>query len=106
MKRLPVMLLTLIATSALATEAALPPPVEARLNHRQVPPETTSIYVEDLDSGEVLVRWNESVPRNPGSTIKLLTTLVNELERTGGRYGLQTMCEGGGQANVTIIERL
>ena len=29
-----------------------------------------------------------------------------ELERTGGRYGLQTMCEGGGQANVTIIERL
>ena len=30
----------------------------------------------------------------------------NELERTGGRYGLQTMCEGGGQANVTIIERL
>ena len=37
---------------------------------------------------------------------KLLITLVNELERTGGRYGLQTMCEGGGQANVTIIERL
>jgi acetyl-CoA C-acetyltransferase len=37
---------------------------------------------------------------------KLMTTLLNELERTGGRYGLQTMCEGGGQANVTIIERL
>ncbi|MEU9758396.1 acetyl-CoA C-acetyltransferase [Streptomyces sp. NPDC047985] len=37
---------------------------------------------------------------------KLLTTLLHELERTGGRYGLQTMCEGGGQANVTIIERL
>jgi acetyl-CoA C-acetyltransferase len=37
---------------------------------------------------------------------RLLTTLLAELERTGGRYGLQTMCEGGGQANVTIVERL
>jgi acetyl-CoA C-acetyltransferase len=38
--------------------------------------------------------------------VRLMTTLLNELERTGGRFGLQTMCEGGGQANVTIIERL
>jgi acetyl-CoA C-acetyltransferase len=37
---------------------------------------------------------------------RLMTTLLCELERTGGRYGLQTMCEGGGQANVTIIERI
>ena len=37
---------------------------------------------------------------------RLMTTLLNELERSGGRYGLQVMCEGGGQANVTIIERL
>jgi len=37
---------------------------------------------------------------------RIMGTLLNELERTGGRYGLQTMCEGGGQANVTIIERL
>ena len=37
---------------------------------------------------------------------RLMTTLLAELERTGGRFGLQTMCEGGGQANVTIIERL
>ena len=40
------------------------------------------------------------------SGTKLLATLLNELERTGGRYGLQTMCEGGGLANATIIERL
>jgi acetyl-CoA acyltransferase len=40
------------------------------------------------------------------SGTKLLATLVNELERTGGRYGLHTMCEGGGLANATIIERL
>jgi acetyl-CoA C-acetyltransferase len=37
---------------------------------------------------------------------RLMTTLLGDLERTGGRYGLQTMCEGGGQANVTILERL
>ena len=41
-----------------------------------------------------------------GSGAKLMTTLLNELERTGTRYGLQTMCEGGGLANATIIERL
>lgn len=40
------------------------------------------------------------------SGARLMTTLLNELERTGGRYGLQTMCEGGGMANATIIERL
>ena len=40
------------------------------------------------------------------SGAKLMATLLHELERTGGRYGLQTMCEGGGQANVTILERL
>jgi acetyl-CoA C-acetyltransferase len=37
---------------------------------------------------------------------RLMTTLLCELERSGGRYGLQTMCEGGGQANVTVLERL
>jgi acetyl-CoA acyltransferase len=40
------------------------------------------------------------------SGAKLMATMLNELERTGGRYGLQTMCEGGGLANATIIERL
>jgi acetyl-CoA acyltransferase len=40
------------------------------------------------------------------SGTKLMTTLLNELERTAGRFGLQTMCEGGGMANATIIERL
>ncbi len=40
------------------------------------------------------------------SGARLMTFLLNELERTGGRYGLQTMCEGGGMANGTIIERI
>ena len=40
------------------------------------------------------------------SGARLMTTLLNELERSGGRYGLQTMCEGGGLSNGTIIESL
>ncbi|HTQ53391.1 MAG TPA: thiolase family protein [Bryobacteraceae bacterium] len=40
------------------------------------------------------------------SGARLMTTLVHELQRSGGRYGLQTMCEGGGMANATVIERL
>jgi len=40
------------------------------------------------------------------SGVRLMTTLLNDLEVTGGRYGFQTMCEGGGQANATVIERV
>ena len=40
------------------------------------------------------------------SGARLMTTLVHELQRSGGRYGLQTMCEGGGMANATLIERM
>ena len=40
------------------------------------------------------------------SGVRIMGTLLNHLEATGGRLGLQTMCEGGGQANVTVIERL
>jgi acetyl-CoA acyltransferase len=40
------------------------------------------------------------------SGARLMTTLLHELERSGGRFGLQTMCEGGGMSNATIIERL
>ncbi len=46
-----------------------------------------------------------SATRSGATGTRLMTTLLHELERTGGRYGLQTMCEGGGQANVTIIEQ-
>jgi acetyl-CoA acetyltransferase len=40
------------------------------------------------------------------SGVRLMTTLLHDLEPTGGRFGFQTMCEGGGQANATVIERL
>jgi acetyl-CoA C-acetyltransferase len=62
----------------------------------------------DVDLEKVNVNGGAIALGHPlGATgAKLMTTLLYELERTGGRYGLQTMCEGGGQANVTIIERL
>jgi acetyl-CoA C-acetyltransferase len=62
----------------------------------------------DADMTKVNVNGGAIALGHPlGATgARLMTTLLNELERTGGRYGLQTMCEGGGQANVTIIERL
>ncbi|MCO1655498.1 acetyl-CoA C-acetyltransferase [Pseudonocardia humida] len=60
------------------------------------------------DPGKVNVNGGAIALGHPlGATgARLMTTLLHELERTGGRFGLQTMCEGGGQANVTIIERL
>ncbi len=76
-------------------EAFAPVPLAWMLEH-QVPHEKVNVNGGAIALGHPL-----------GCTgAKLMTTLLNELERTGGRYGLQTMCEGGGQANVTIIERL
>lgn len=92
--------------------------------------ERTGLRIEDIDLFEVneafasvVLAWmretgapHEKVNVNGGGIAlghpigatgtRILATLLNELERTGGRYGLQTMCEGGGVANVTIIERL
>ena len=92
--------------------------------------EKTGMHLDDIDLVEineafasVVLAWQretgadlEKVNVNGGAIalghplgatgVRLMTTLLHELERTGGRYGLQTMCEGGGQANVTIIERL
>ncbi|MEZ0580735.1 acetyl-CoA C-acetyltransferase [Nocardioides sp. MH1] len=92
--------------------------------------EKTGMSIDDIDVFEcneafasVVLAWmketgapHEKVNVNGGGIAlghpigatgaRLMTTMLNELERTGGRYGLQTMCEGGGQANVTIIERL
>jgi acetyl-CoA C-acetyltransferase len=90
----------------------------------------TGLSIEDIDLVEineafapVVLAWLAELDADPervnvnGGAIalghpigctgaRLMTSLLHELERTGGRYGLQTMCEGGGQANVTIIERV
>jgi acetyl-CoA C-acetyltransferase len=92
--------------------------------------ERTGLAMEDIDRVEineafasVVLAWQKELGADPatvnvhggaialghplGATgVRLMTTLLGELERSGGRYGLQTMCEGGGQANVTILERL
>ncbi|WP_194861332.1 acetyl-CoA C-acetyltransferase [Dietzia sp. SYD-A1] len=92
--------------------------------------EKTGLTIDDIDVVEineafapVVLAWIKEIGADParvnpngggialghplGATgAKLFATLLNELERTGRRYGLQTMCEGGGTANVTIIERL
>jgi len=92
--------------------------------------EKTGLSIDDIDVTEineafasVVLAWLKETGADPakvnpnggaialghplGATgVRLMTTLLGELDRTGGRYGLQTMCEGGGQANVTIIERL
>jgi acetyl-CoA C-acetyltransferase len=62
----------------------------------------------DADMDRVNVNGGAIALGHPlGATgARLMTTMLHELERTGGRYGMQTMCEGGGQANVTIIERI
>jgi acetyl-CoA C-acetyltransferase len=62
----------------------------------------------DPDMAKVNVNGGAIALGHPlGATgARLMTTLLNEMERRGSRYGLQTMCEGGGQANVTILERL
>ena len=92
--------------------------------------EKTGLSIDDIDVVEineafapVVMAWLKDIKADPekvnpnggaialghplGATgAKLFATMLNELERVGGRYGLQTMCEGGGTANVTIIERL
>ncbi len=92
--------------------------------------ERTGMSVDDFDAVEcneafaaIALMWARAFSPDPdrlnprggaiaighplgASGVRLMTTLLNELEATGGRYGFQTMCEGGGQANATVIERL
>jgi acetyl-CoA C-acetyltransferase len=67
-------------------------------------------WIQELDANPAKVNVNGgaiALGHPLGATgARLMVSLLHELERTGGRYGLQTMCEAGGQANVTIIERL
>ena len=72
-----------------AAEPELPLPVRTSLDIRQVPHDSLSVFVQDLDSGAVILSWNDQVARNPGSTIKLLTTLV-ALDILGPAYTWNT----------------
>jgi len=84
-----VLLGLLAATVAEAVDTELPAGIRSVLNVRQVPYESLSVYVEDVDTGEPVLRWLDEQPRNPASTIKLLTTLV-ALDVLGPAYRWKT----------------
>jgi len=82
-----IFLLCFLPQTALTSD--LPLPVQRVLDHRMLPHDSLSTYVQDLDSGEPVLQWQDDVPRNPGSTIKLLTTLV-ALDVLGPTYRWKT----------------
>jgi acetyl-CoA C-acetyltransferase len=101
-----------------------PIPATEKVLHR------SGLSIDDIDLVEineafasVVLAWQKEIGVSPERTnafggaialghplgatgARLMTTLVHQLRRTRGRYGLQTMCEGGGMANATIVERL
>ncbi len=91
-------LVTVALPVQVTAEDALPLPVQNALNHRQLPHDSLSVHVADLDSGEVLLQWQANVPRNPGSTIKLLTTLA-ALDTLGPTYTWHTDIYALGEIN-------
>jgi len=72
-----------------AAEVELPMRVQSAMNTRNLPYETLSVYVADVETGEAILEWNGNEPRNPASTIKLLTTLV-ALDVLGPSYRWRT----------------
>ncbi|MGH9018493.1 MAG: thiolase family protein, partial [Acidimicrobiales bacterium] len=113
-----------VAAEDAAIVLSAPVPVTRKLLGR------TGMIVEDFDAIEcneafaaIALMWARAFSPDPdlfnprggaiaighplgASGVRIMTTLLNELEAGGGRYGFQTMCEGGGQANATVIERL
>ena len=91
MRGVPLLAAILLAGAAElhAEDDAMPAPVARSLEIRKIPADSLSMYVQDLDSGEVVVRWLAATPRNPASTMKLLTTLV-ALDTLGPTYRWKT----------------
>jgi D-alanyl-D-alanine carboxypeptidase/D-alanyl-D-alanine-endopeptidase (penicillin-binding protein 4) len=88
----------LAAPVANSAEIELPAGVRSIMNIREVPYESLSIYVEDIDTGETVLQWLDSEPRNPASTLKLLTTLVS-LDILGPAYRWKTDVFAMGEIN-------
>ncbi len=86
---IPLALFVMAQSAAGAPESDLPLPIRSVLNLRQIPDDTLSVHVIDLDSGETVLGWNDDVARNPASTMKLVTTLV-ALDVLGPSYRWQT----------------
>jgi len=84
-------------------DSVLPPGIQSSLNVRKVPDSSLSIYVENLDTGEPVLTWNEDVPRNPASVIKLLTTLV-ALDILGPAYTWRTEAYLLGETDGSVLD--
>jgi D-alanyl-D-alanine carboxypeptidase/D-alanyl-D-alanine-endopeptidase (penicillin-binding protein 4) len=84
-------------------DSVLPPGIQSSLNLRKVPDSSLSIYVENLDTGEPVLSWNEDVPRNPASVIKLLTTLV-ALDVLGPAYTWKTEAYLLGETDGSVLD--
>jgi D-alanyl-D-alanine carboxypeptidase/D-alanyl-D-alanine-endopeptidase (penicillin-binding protein 4) len=82
-----------------AAEDQLPAPVQRILDIRKVPHDSLSIHVRDADSGETVLSWHDDVPRNPASTMKLLTTLV-ALDTLGPTYRWTTEIHALGEVDA------
>lgn len=95
--------LLLAVLPAFAAEENLPVGVRALLNLRQLPADSLSIYVEDVESGEVVLEWLADEPRNPASAMKLLTTLV-ALDVLGPAYRWKTDVYALGEVNDGRLE--
>ena len=93
----------LIAGGAEAADNDLPAGVQSALDIRQIPADSISIYVADVDSGEVVLSWRDGEPRNPASTIKLLTTLVS-LDILGPAYRWKTEVYAEGEISEEILD--
>lgn len=86
-----------------AAAGNLPAPVTAALGHRDLPADSLSVYVENVASGEPVLRWNENEPRNPASVMKLLTTLV-ALDSLGPTYTWKTEVYLQGEVHGDVLE--
>ncbi len=84
-------------------DSMLPPGIQSSLNLRKAPDSSLSIYVENLDTGEPVLTWNEDVPRNPASVIKLLTTLV-ALDILGPAYTWKTETYLLGETDGSVLD--
>ncbi len=93
----------LLLSAAVSAQQALPIPVQSALNYRKIPHHSLSVYVESLDSGDVVLTWNEAEPRNPASVEKMLTTLV-ALDTLGPAYTWKTDVYVLGDVNDGILE--
>lgn len=103
MKRILLFLNIICFSSAAFAATNLPVPLQSALNFRGVPDNSLSVYVEDLSTGEVVLAWNETQPRNPASVEKMLTTLV-ALDTLGPAYKWKTEVHLLGEVDAGTLD--